>query len=459
MTRPSRRAFLKSVGAGAALLPLLEADWARAGCLTSGPRRLLVVAWPNGVSSMKGGRPYVTGYGRDFAFASESAHPLNDFRSDLIVIDGVELTAARRSGRAGAHECRPYLLTGRFNPEAGDFKDYASGISVDQYVADGLRNRNVYTPRHSLTLGALKRGHDLAWREGMRRPVPPNNSPSKVFEDLFGTEAGTSQSLAPAALKRWLGRKSVLDQVRAQLGRYTRALGKADREKVEAHLESLRFLEEEMGKRPDPNAAPPDARRCEVVQPLGTPFDESTSDNFPLLVRAQMENAVMALASDTTRVVTLQCSDSTADHIICSWLGMPKTGRTGSGVGDDNGHHAISHRGGVDKDKIDRWYYEQFAYLLGRLKSIKEGDGTLLDNTAVLIVNDAGNGGAHNSDRVPWLLAGACGGYFKTGRALDVGAPPNNGVLVALCNAMQIPTETFGTKEYGGELLALSRAG
>ncbi len=446
----SRRNFLKSVGAGAALLPLTEADWAEAGCLTTGPKRLLIVAWPNGVSTANGGRPYVTGYGSNYSFAKTSAAPLDPYKSDLLVMDGFEITAARRSKRAGSHECRPYLLTGRFNPEAGDFKDYASGISVDQFVADGLKAKGAMTARHSLTLGALKRGHDLVWREGMKRPVPPNNKPFSVFEDLFGKGIPKPGAAEGDVLQRWAARKSFLDTVRGQLKRYTATLGKPDREKIEAHVESLRFMEDEMGAKPVAGAAP-ETGKCDLVQRPATMFDEASSDNFPKILRAQMDNAIMAFASDTTRVATIQCSDSTAEQVIFSWLGLPRTGRTGSGVGDDNGHHAISHRGGADKDKVDRWYYEQFAYLIGRLKSIKEGDRTILDNTAVVFVNDAGNGGAHNSNRVPWLLAGSCGGYFKNGVALDVGATPNNGLLVALCNAMGVPTQTFGTAEYGGE--------
>ena len=69
---------------------------------------------------------------------------------------------------------------------------------------------------------------------------------------------------------------------------------------------------------------------------------------------------------------------------------------------------------------VDRWYAQQFAYLVGRLDSITEGDRTLLDNSATVWFNEMSDGNAHNLNNMPILQAGSCGGYFKTGWAVNV---------------------------------------
>ena len=99
--------------------------------------------------------------------------------------------------------------------------------------------------------------------------------------------------------------------------------------------------------------------------------------------------------------------------------------------------------------KINVWYAEQLAYLLGKLASYKEGDATLLDNTVVLWCNEVGKGNNHAHRDLPFLLAGSCGGYFRTGRFVDYMAGgaaghPHNNLLVSLAQAMGAKDTTFG---------------
>jgi hypothetical protein len=95
--------------------------------------------------------------------------------------------------------------------------------------------------------------------------------------------------------------------------------------------------------------------------------------------------------------------------------------------------HAVSHRignagmGGKCVENaldlvqtIDSWYAQQFAYLVGRLDGIKEGDRTLLDNSATVWFQEMSDGNAHNLNNLPILQAGSCGGYFKVGQAVNV---------------------------------------
>ncbi len=92
------------------------------------------------------------------------------------------------------------------------------------------------------------------------------------------------------------------------------------------------------------------------------------------------------------------------------------------------------------------------AYLLGQLQAIPDGNGTLLDNTAVLWVNEMSVGQVHDRRQIPYVLAGSCGGAWKTGRFLDLtdpnGDPTHNQLLLSICHAMGVDVATFGNPAY-----------
>jgi hypothetical protein len=124
-------------------------------------------------------------------------------------------------------------------------------------------------------------------------------------------------------------------------------------------------------------------------------------------------------------------------------------------LGINDFHHVLSHAGDGDAaaqeklTKINIWYAEQFAYLLGKLASYREGDGTLLDNTVVMWCMEVGKGNNHAHRDLPFLLAGSCGGRFRTGRFLDfqtsgAAGRPHNDLLIALAQAMGTQDTTFG---------------
>jgi hypothetical protein len=82
------------------------------------------------------------------------------------------------------------------------------------------------------------------------------------------------------------------------------------------------------------------------------------------------------------------------------------------------------------------------------MDSMQEGEGTLLDNSVVVWVNELGKGNSHTRDDIPFILAGGCQGYFDTGRAIDFGGAPHGQLLVSLAHAMDFPISTFGVAQY-----------
>jgi hypothetical protein len=213
-------------------------------------------------------------------------------------------------------------------------------------------------------------------------------------------------------------------------------LGAVDKARMEAHFAKIRDLENRL------TASVGVGESC--VKPVAPTIDYKANDNFPAIGKAQMDLMVMALACDLTRVATIQWERSVGD-VRFSWLGA------------DRGHHAYSHDADSAVDtvemltKINIWYSEQFAYLLTKLASIKEGAGTMLDNTLVLWCNELSRGNAHSHPDMPYVLAGRAGGALRTGRYLSYAKTanvPHNNLLVSIMNAMGLPDQTIGNPAY-----------
>jgi hypothetical protein len=248
-------------------------------------------------------------------------------------------------------------------------------------------------------------------------------------------------------------RKSVLDQV---AGRYTRLVaqvGTQDRRKLEAHLQAVREIERGLDARPSQAAA---CRRPDEPADM----DFRSNEMYPAAGKLQMDMLAMALACDLSRVISLQWNKATSS-IRHTWVGV------------DEEHHELSHSGDKNAEaqaklaRITTWYARQYAYLLQKLKSIPEGDGTVLDNTLVLWTGEIAKGNSHSPIDKPYLLGGRAGGALRTGRWLDYGKDggvyyrggkqllsnggepvAHNDLLVSILNAMGVDKQTFGNPLY-----------
>jgi hypothetical protein len=188
----------------------------------------------------------------------------------------------------------------------------------------------------------------------------------------------------------------------------------------------------------------------------------TSSANFPTIVRLQTELAVLALRCDITRIITLRISNSVGGQVH-NWV--EPSGQAPTNTRGNRDHHEHSHDWeiAVSRDhlhKIDRWYAEQFAFLLSTMNGIADTEGgTLLENSLVVSGNEIARGG-HQLDDVPFITAGTAAGTVKTGLNLDYGGRPNrpgprkagpqhNRLLVAIGRAMGLSINTFGTLDKG----------
>ncbi|MDP9152132.1 MAG: DUF1552 domain-containing protein [Myxococcota bacterium] len=480
--RFSRRNLLQAIGAGAALLPLLESDRADAACLVGGIKRLYILVWPDGMLSNVNtwSPPGDTPTSWTLAPFQSALQP---YMSDLLLLQGVDYKFIRDmpgSGERTGHACFPGMLTGKFYQalSASTGADLAGGPSIDQYIGSQLQQAHGYKGLVSLNQGVFVKstGH-LSWK-GPGQVVLPNPDPYNVFSTYFqgaiptpppATTDGGAPPPAPVDNSR-LVRKSILDYVIKDLNRFGSVVGAADKQSIDAHLTSVRQIEMQlqalqgtgtvtpmMGAGPITMSATGNAA-CTTPKMSGAPLDVTQTANVPAVTQLQIDLGIAAFASDLTRVVVLQIADQGAANLVLSWLGFvggtvnpsdPKTG-------DMYGFHSIAHRNDTDKVKCDAWFQTQIAYILHQLKGITDPTGkSMLDSSVVVGMNNMRTG-THETTGVPVVMAGSCGGYFKTGRSLALPAgTAHNGLLVALCNAMGTPVATFGEPSYGGELTVL----
>ena len=413
MTSPTRRRFTAGLGATLLAGPFVDLLRPRRAHAqgAAAARRLLVFYSPNGCIH-RHWRP--EGGERDFVFPAGSVlEPLTPHRDDLVVIDGLDfLTGNNHEGGQAA------MLT-----NGGGAGTPTRGMSIDQFVASRIGAADRFP---SLEFGVLTDiwGANPQTRISYRGPgelVHPDADPRRAFGRMFADVAGG----ADAAARRRMLRRSVLDLARVELSDLHTRVGRLERLKLEAHLSSLRSVEQSLFA--DVACGAPDEPDR---------LDKDTNDNTPALLDAQSALAVTALACGMTKVATVQLSH-TVSPVVFNW------------VGNDEGHHSLSHASDQQVAQVaqfidaERWCAAQFGALLDRLRATEDpdGGGSLLDSTLVMWAKEMGDSRAHVCLDVPFVLAG---GGLQGGRYLHHDGVPHSRLLVSLCHQLGVDVETFG---------------
>ena len=428
----TRRTVLRGAGATLAL-PLLEAMMPRTLLATTAseaatpPLRTAFLYLPNG-AIMKHWTPEQTG--SDFTLPS-SLQPLAPFQDDLLVLSGLAHSKARANGDGPGDHARSTatFLTG-VQLKKTEGRNIRAATSVDQIAAEHLGGQ---TRLSSLELGiepgkqagncdsgySCAYSTNVSWRTP-NMPMAKEIYPRKVFERLFGgyEQIGNRRD----ASRRARNRRSVLDSVREEARSLQRTLSGYDTRKLDEYLHSVREVERgiEMAERLDSREAPP-----EMEIPKGVPHEYSQH------VRLMLDLMVLAMATDTTRVITFM-------------FGNGASNRPYPELGIHAGHHELTHHEKKEAKinrvaKINRFHMERFAYLIKKMKSVEEGEGTLLDNSMVLCGSGISDGNRHAHHNLPILLAGRGGGSLKTGRHLEY---PQH---TPLCNLYLSMLDRIGT--------------
>lgn len=457
----SRRTFLR--GTGVALgLPLLEAMSPVARAAARGadvgggaPVRAAYMYFPNG-AWMDAWVPKTEGHDFELPF---SLTPLESVRQHVTVLSGLDKPFSRTGD--GHYAKTANFLTGLHVHKTTGQDLNSGGVSVDQVAASRVGH---LTPLPSLELATdpvingLDRavnytrmyGSYISWiRPNL--PLPRIIDPRAAFERMFGPRDAEGRPLPQPARAADRG---LLDAALEDAHALGRRLGRNDRQKLDEYLESVRSVEKRLGGGPAPSWRPP-TRPDSLIPPPGMPRpsmlftskdnggDSATLPGAPPiepadLVRLMLDMIVLAFWTDTTRNVTFMFANDVSPRNFSFLDGVTEN------------HHGSSHHANqqakIESYKIiTRWHVGQFAYLVGRLGSIPEGDRTLLENSMVMCGSSLSDGNRHDPDNLPILLGGTGGGRINAGRHI---ASPRNTPLcnlyVSMLQCMGVDTQRFG---------------
>ncbi|MDB6069435.1 MAG: hypothetical protein JWL81_606 [Verrucomicrobiales bacterium] len=442
MTTPdfSRRRFLRGLGTILAL-PALEATApfaakaaglaVKKGDAAAAPLRMAFVYSPNG-KNMDHWTPSKDGSSYEL---SRALAPLKELQSEFQVISGLKHEKARANGDGGGDHARANasFLTGvQARKTAG--ADIRNGISIDQIAANDL-GQLTRLPSLELSCDEARRAgncdsgyscsyqFNLAWKSETT-PLAPERDPKLAFERLFGGGGGTEEDAARA--KREFYNKSVLDFVMEDAKSLQKHLGYTDKQKLDEYLTSVRDIERRLSNADKFSQAMPDYKK-----PTGIP------QSYQEHIRLMFDLQVLAFQTDSTRISTFL-------------LAHDGSNRSFPEIGVPDAHHGISHH---QRDaeklekiaKIDEFYSEQFAYFLKRLRDIKEGGGSLLDNCMIVFGSGISDPDRHSHDDLPVILAGGGGGTLKKGRHLRLREDtPMCNLYLSMAERMGVKVPSFG---------------
>ena len=434
-----RRTFLRGLGATLAL-PLLECMTAKTATAATGmgfggpPRRLVFVYLPNGMD-MENWIPKTVGALGDLP---STLQPLSPYKTDFQVMSNLAHVQARALGDgAGDHaRANACFLTG-VHPRKTSGADIHAGISADQVAALQI-GKNTRLPSLEISCdlsnkqaGACDSGYacayqnNISWRNEST-PMPAIADPRLVFERLFGVEE--DPDLAAGQALRQSCRKSILDLVQDDAKALQSKLGATDRRKMDEYLTALRETETAIEQHQKFQASLP---RPNIPKPDGIPGD------FSQHVKLMYDLLALALATDSTRIASFMVLREGSNRSY-PWIGVNEQ------------HHELSHHGGSAEKKakiakINQWHMELFAGFLGKLKSMREGSGSVLDNAMIVCGSAIADGDAHAHHNLPVLLAGRGGGTLTAGRHVQYGKEtPMTNLYMTLLDQMSVKVDRIG---------------
>ncbi len=427
----SRRQLLRGTGVALAL-PLLDAMLpaltAQARTAANVTPRLAFVYVPHG-AIMKDYTPDTTG--SDFEF-KPILKPLEGYRDRLNIISGLGHQAADTTA---VHSLSPCTWLSGVRPKATLGSDAFAGVTVDQFAAQvigqdtPLPSLELATEDHSGLIGACDRDYGCIYMNTLswRTPTTPNPmeiNPRKVFERLFGQGGTLAQRTT-----RLQEDRSILDALSQQTRYMGLNLGAADQHKISDYLESIREIERRLQQ-----AEGQLARNADLVipeAPAGIPFayEEHLQLMFDLMT--------LAFQSEITRVSTFMMAREVSN-------------RTYPQVQVFEGHHATSHHANnpekmAKNTRIQTFHVTQFKKFVDRLASIREGDGTLLDNSMLLFGSNMSNSNLHDHYPLPAVLVGGGAGRVKGGQHIRYAQrTPMTNLLLTMLNKAGVERKTLG---------------
>lgn len=345
--------------------------------------------------------------------ASRYLKAIDDLRDQFTVISGTS-----HPGVSGGHRAEASILTANPMGSSGRAKN---SISIDQYLAKFLGGETRFP---SLVLGSS--GNDSPSYTENGAMIPAVSSPAAVFDQLFAN--GTEAERKKQAILVREGR-SIMDLVEEDAKRLQMALGRSDRDRLDQFFSSVRNLEKRMA------SSEAWAEKLKPEVKADRPIDIQNSRDFIGQQNLMSDVVRLALETDSTRFIVYHLGGSSGVVPI---------------PGVQQGYHGLSHHG-LDEEKLEQLAMVESAIVaswgtfLRGLQGTSDGNGSLLDQTSVLLTSNLGNASNHSNKNMPVMLAG---GGFKHGQHLAFDQRRNYplpNLFVSLMQQMGIEESQFAS--------------
>ena len=428
--RLSRRTFLRGVGVTMALpwlesIPAWGTEPLKDGAPAAMPKRFAALFWGNGVN---GNHWWAKGSGATMELG-KSLQPMEPLKAKMNFIDGL---FNRSAVGVGIHPGQTGNLLSGMPLQKGAVLH--GGISMDQVLANHIGQDSVQpsmvlgceqpiTGYHETNFSMAYSSH-ISWQSA-DSPVPMEVYPSLAFDSLFENR-GSRRA------------QSILDRVKEDASSLGRKVSAHDKAKLDEYLTSVREVEKRIDRmRGDQAKAVANARGKDIPVVMMKRPDNGLPEDIREHMRLMCDITALAFQTDKTRVVSLLlCRDLSG--LFYPFLDVRKS------------HHSASHDDlSDDFERVTRFYCSQLAYLAGRLEAMPEGEGTVLDNSCLLLLSNMWSGNRHDSTRLPLLTVGGLGGALQTGRVLnylDKGDANRKvcSLYLALMEKMGVKLDRFG---------------
>ena len=401
--KTTRRTFLQSSAATLAL-PWLDSinGFAHAADAKTPPKRLLMICLPLGIYK-EALVPKESG--ANYAMPDYLKF-IQDYRRKFTILSGLD-----HPGVTGGHGSEPRIFSG-VPSNKRNFR------SLDQYIASKVGQD---TRMDSLVLSAGR--NEFSWTDSGTL-VPAQSKMAVVYNQLFGQDDSTQVSKKLQEISQG---KRIMDLAQRQANALQPSLSHADQKKLSEYFEAVGETERRLVKSEQWVHTP----KPKVKLPI--PTDPTDRAEIISQIRNVCDITHLAFQTDSTRVITF-------GYFQQNKVNVP---------GVQNAYHALSHHGkdpgNIKQLKlIESVFFKELNRMLGKMESTKEGSGTLLDNTTILITSNLGNGSNHSNKDLPALLIG---GNFNHGQhlAFDPSTVPLSNLYVSILNQFGIADKAFGT--------------
>ncbi len=437
----SRRNWLKGVGVSLALPFMDSLSWAadvNGSESAKPPVRLGFMYMPHGVIMDQFWPECPESFLKSPPPALESLQPILDQCLMMKGISGVPISPF--NGAPHALELSTWL-TARL-PDADTRSRVNIAISADQIMANYV---GAYTSLPSLELATMPQTHKEN-QEGLHeayyshcsyrsptQPVPAEIDPRNVLNRLFGKQGKAGRVTKTSPLDR-----QMLDRVLGGARDLRKTLARTDQQKLDEYLDSVRSVErriaaienrqqeaalEKAGVASSKRNAS-DSQTIEVKIPEGDKRSE--------YMQVMCDLTVLAFQTDTTRVST--------------YIGSTPNGVSYPELGFSNQHHSQTHHNSNEEmvrkvAAITKFNVDQFAYMVKKMASLREGDGSLLDNCIMMWGSGLEDGNKHQRENLPFIIAGRGGGSINTGRFLPDVKGNQGDLLTTLLSCAGVPLD------------------